>query len=72
MGNRSRLLAAEDTKAGGHDRNADRAVELVVEGSADDDIGFGIGLGADAACGLIHFVEREVVAAGAGERRDRV
>src|SRR4029077_16111821 len=48
MADRSRLLAKQ-TKPGGHHRNADRAVELVVEGGADDDIGFRIGFGADAA-----------------------
>ncbi len=55
--------------AGGHDRDADHAVEAFVEGRADDDIGVVIDLFADAGCRLIDLVEREIAAAGDGNQQ---
>ena len=45
---------------GGNDRNADDAVETLVEGRADDDVGILVDLFADARCRLVDFVEREI------------
>ena len=46
--------------AGRHHRDADDAVEGLVEGGADDDVGVLVDLLADAGGGLVDLVEREV------------
>ena len=50
-------------------RNADDAVEALVEGRADDDIGILVDLAADPRCRFVDFVEREVAAAGDGDEQ---
>ncbi|GJE43641.1 hypothetical protein AEGHOMDF_2820 [Methylobacterium soli] len=49
--------------AGGDDRDADDAVEALVEGGAQDDVGVRIDLLSDARGGLVELVQGEVVAA---------
>ena len=62
-------VGSEHAEPGCHHRHADGAVELVVEGRADDDIGVRIGFGADALGSLVNLVEGEVVAAGDGNEQ---
>ncbi len=50
--------------AGGDDGDAHLALQLLVEGRAEDDVGVGIDLVTDAVGRLIHFEERHVHAAG--------
>ena len=50
--------------AGGDDRDADHALERMVEGGAQDDVRLRIDLFADAGRRLVHLVEGEVGAAG--------
>src|SRR5262249_56366876 len=57
-------LSAGKTDAGRHHRYPDRAVELVVEGRADYDVGVRIGLGPDTARRLVNLVKGDVVASG--------
>src|ERR1700684_1951082 len=46
------------------DRDADHAIEILVEGRAEDDVGVFVDLLPNAACRLVDFVERQIVAAG--------
>src|SRR5262249_57941619 len=49
--------------AGRDDRHADDAVEGLVEGRTDDDVGVDVHLLADAGRGLVDLVQQEVLAA---------
>src|SRR5262249_8594087 len=62
-------LSAGKTDAGRHHRYPDRAVELVVEGRADYDVGVRIGRGPDTARRLVNLVKGEVVASGDGDEQ---
>ena len=53
--------------AGRNDGDADDAVEALVEGGAEDDVGVRIDFLADAARRFIDFVEGEVGTAGDGD-----
>ena len=57
-------LRAAARHAGGHDRDAHAVAERLVEGGADDDVGFRIDFLAHAAGGLVDLVQRQVAAAG--------
>ena len=50
--------------ARGDDRHAHAVAERLVEGRADNDVGFRIDLLAHAAGRLVHLVERQIAAAG--------
>ena len=50
--------------AGGDNRDADNAIEGLVESGADDDVGVLIDLFADSRGGFIDFEQREVLTAG--------
>src|SRR6185295_16209592 len=58
---------AEIVDAGRHHGDADDAIEVCIEGGADDDVGVGIGLVADPGRGLVDLEQRQVPAAGDGD-----
>ena len=58
------LRASHHIDAGGHNRNPDNALQALVECRAQDDIGIIIDFLADAAGSLVHFIQRQVIAAG--------
>src|SRR5204863_153913 len=63
-GDRPRQRRLVDT--GRNDRDADDAFERLIESSTDNDVGVLIDLLANARCGLVHLIEREVLAASDG------
>jgi hypothetical protein len=58
------IVGRIDVDAGRHYRHPDDAIEAFFEGRADDDVGVGVDLLADAAGGFVDLVKSEVLAAG--------
>ena len=63
-GRRANIVGRFDGDAGRHHGHPDDAVEALVEGRADDDVGVRVDLFADAGGGFVDLVKGEILAAG--------
>jgi hypothetical protein len=64
---RAGIVGRVDVDAGRHHRHPDDALEAFIEGRADDDVGVGIDLFADAGGGFVNLVKSQVLAASNGD-----